>query len=142
MSPGDVFWFSGRCLGTDPSKGVCGNGKAFQSAQGQNSDLARRPVALDFYGQPEPCAERWTIMPTGGRLRRRLERLTPMLELQAERSHLPVSGEVLMEVMETKEGHHLFVYPMEGRLVHEGVASLMAYRHESVAAHDLFDGLQ
>ncbi len=33
-----------------------------------------------------------------------------------------------MEVMQTKEGHHLFVYPMEGRLVHEGVASLMAYR--------------
>ena len=33
-----------------------------------------------------------------------LERLSPMLDLQAERSHLPVSGEVLMEVMQTKEG--------------------------------------
>ena len=33
-----------------------------------------------------------------------------------------------MEVMESREGHHLFVFPMEGRMVHEGVAALMAYR--------------
>ena len=64
----------------------------------------------------------------GRNLSPELERLTPMLELQAERSHLPVSGQVLMEVMESREGHHLFVFPMEGRMVHEGVAALMAYR--------------
>ena len=30
--------------------------------------------------------------------------------------------------METREGHHLFFYPIEGRLVHEGLAALFAYR--------------
>ena len=30
--------------------------------------------------------------------------------------------------MQTREGHHLFFYPVEGRLVHEGLAALFAYR--------------
>src|ERR1700744_4083697 len=28
----------------------------------------------------------------------------------------------------SREGHHLIFYPFEGRLVHEGMASLLAYR--------------
>ncbi len=30
--------------------------------------------------------------------------------------------------MRSREGHHLFFYPVEGRLVHEGLAALFAYR--------------
>jgi len=30
--------------------------------------------------------------------------------------------------VKTREGWHLFVYPFEGRLVHEGLAALLAYR--------------
>ena len=30
--------------------------------------------------------------------------------------------------MRSREGHHLFVYPFEGRAVHEGMAALLAYR--------------
>ena len=33
-----------------------------------------------------------------------------------------------MEYLEDHEGHHLFVYPFEGRLVHEGLASLLSFR--------------
>src|SRR5690606_3890879 len=32
------------------------------------------------------------------------------------------------EHIETKDGFHLFVYPFEGRLVHEAMAALLAYR--------------
>jgi ATP-dependent Lhr-like helicase len=35
---------------------------------------------------------------------------------------------VLVERLATRDGHHLFLYPFEGRLVHEGVAALAAYR--------------
>ena len=34
----------------------------------------------------------------------------------------------LIEQIETNEGHHLFVYPFEGRLVHEAMAAILAYR--------------
>ncbi|MET0244156.1 MAG: DNA ligase-associated DEXH box helicase, partial [Flavitalea sp.] len=30
--------------------------------------------------------------------------------------------------IETKDGYHLFVYPFEGRLVHEAMAAILAYR--------------
>jgi ATP-dependent Lhr-like helicase len=52
----------------------------------------------------------------------------PILELQAAWSCLPAPDELLIERCATREGHHLFVYPLDGRLVHEGLAALFAYR--------------
>jgi ATP-dependent helicase Lhr and Lhr-like helicase len=52
----------------------------------------------------------------------------PILELQAKWSRLPAPDELLIERVRTREGHHLFFYPVEGRLVHEGMAALFAYR--------------
>ncbi len=57
-----------------------------------------------------------------------MEKVRPVLELQAAWSCLPAPDELLIERTETREGHHLFVYPIEGRLVHEGMAALFAYR--------------
>jgi ATP-dependent Lhr-like helicase len=52
----------------------------------------------------------------------------PILELQARLSHLPSADDILIEQLTTREGYHLFVYPFEGRIVHEGLGSLLAYR--------------
>lgn len=57
-----------------------------------------------------------------------LKFLQPLLMYQTERSHIPKEDELLVEHICTREGHHLFVYPLEGRLVHEVMASLLAYR--------------
>ena len=54
--------------------------------------------------------------------------LRPLFQLQAKLSHVPKEAELLIEQIETKDGFHLFVYPFEGRLVHEAVAALLAYR--------------
>ena len=54
--------------------------------------------------------------------------LKPLFNMQAELSHLPQSHEFLIESFHSREGHHLIFYPFEGRLVHEGMASLLAYR--------------
>ena len=43
-------------------------------------------------------------------------------------SHIPRENELLIEQIETKDGFHLFVYPFEGRLVHEAMAALLAFR--------------
>jgi len=51
-----------------------------------------------------------------------------IMQVQAERSLIPAADELLIERIETKEGHHLFIYPFDGRLVHEGLAALFAYR--------------
>lgn len=54
--------------------------------------------------------------------------LTPLFNLQAQLSHIPRKSEFLIEKFTSRDGHHLFFYPFEGRLVHEGMASLFAYR--------------
>lgn len=54
--------------------------------------------------------------------------LKPLFELQQKLSHIPKENELLIEHIETKDGFHLFVYPFEGRLVHEALAALLAYR--------------
>jgi ATP-dependent Lhr-like helicase len=57
-----------------------------------------------------------------------LRALQPLFQLQQTLSHVPQSDELLIEQIETGDGFHLFVYPFEGRLVHEALAALLAYR--------------
>ena len=57
-----------------------------------------------------------------------LEVLEPLFDLQEKLSIVPKQNELLIEQIETKDGFHLFVYPFEGRLVHEAMAAILAYR--------------
>jgi ATP-dependent Lhr-like helicase len=57
-----------------------------------------------------------------------METLRPILEVQRKWSSIPRPGEFLIEKVKTREGFHLFFFPFEGRLVHEGLAALFAYR--------------
>ncbi|HEX2081675.1 MAG TPA: ligase-associated DNA damage response DEXH box helicase [Longimicrobium sp.] len=57
-----------------------------------------------------------------------MEAIRPILEIQARWSRIPAADELLVERVKTREGHHLFFFPFEGRLVHEGLAALFAYR--------------
>jgi ATP-dependent Lhr-like helicase len=57
-----------------------------------------------------------------------LTALYPLFELQEKLSHIPKANELLVEQIETKDGFHLFAYPFEGRLVHEALAALLAFR--------------
>lgn len=57
-----------------------------------------------------------------------LEWVRPVLAVQARWSRIPRAEELLIERTRTREGTHVFVYPFEGRLVHEGLAALAAYR--------------
>ncbi|MFB5947030.1 ligase-associated DNA damage response DEXH box helicase [Albibacterium profundi] len=57
-----------------------------------------------------------------------LKFLSPLFARQNVQSVIPAEGEFLIEKIKTKEGYHLFMYPFEGRLVHELMAALLAYR--------------
>ncbi|MDY7394978.1 ligase-associated DNA damage response DEXH box helicase [Aureibaculum sp. 2210JD6-5] len=63
-----------------------------------------------------------------GTRERELKFLNPLISRQNNHSHIPKSDEFLVELIETKEGFHIFMYPFEGRLVHEVMATLIAYR--------------
>ena len=51
-----------------------------------------------------------------------------LFELQQRWSILPRTDELLIEVIRERSGYQIFLFPFEGRLVHEGMASLLAYR--------------
>jgi ATP-dependent helicase Lhr and Lhr-like helicase len=57
-----------------------------------------------------------------------LKILEPLFNLQEHLSHVPKDDELLIEKINTRDGYHLFAYPFEGRLVHEVMATLLAYR--------------
>jgi len=57
-----------------------------------------------------------------------MEALGPLFNVQGRWSRIPRPNELLIEHVKTREGHHLFWFPFEGRLVHEGLAALIAFR--------------
>ncbi|MEM1432975.1 MAG: ligase-associated DNA damage response DEXH box helicase [Pseudomonadota bacterium] len=57
-----------------------------------------------------------------------------VLRHQAAVSALPGPDELLLEQTSSRDGHSLFFFPFAGRLVHEGLAALFAYRLSQVEA--------
>jgi len=51
-----------------------------------------------------------------------------IIGLQNFISHVPTKNELLLETLKSREGWHLFIYPFEGKTIHEGLAMLVAHR--------------
>jgi len=57
-----------------------------------------------------------------------MKAVEPILAIQGRWSQLPDDRTLVVEHCHSREGEHLFLYPMAGRLVHEGLGALLAYR--------------
>ena len=64
---------------------------------------------------------------------REMEAVEPVLKIQSSWSLIPNPDELLIEWTQTRDGFHYFVYPFAGRLAHEGLAALSAYRISKIA---------
>ena len=117
LKPGDRFLFAGRCVAFVRFKDmVC----QVKSARG------KRPQLPSWGGYRLPISECLS------HYLRQVIAASPASHAvaQAQRtvSALPAAHQLLIETYQDAEGHHLFVYPFAGRLVHEGLASLVALR--------------
>lgn len=54
--------------------------------------------------------------------------LKEVFSVQKAKSHLPNDHELLIEIIKSREGWHLFLFPFEGKTMHEGLALLIAHR--------------
>jgi ATP-dependent Lhr-like helicase len=72
-------------------------------------DRLRRAAAGDFEG-PE------------------MDRVRPLLELQARLSHIPTPDTLLIEHAYIRGRHLVFVFPFAGRLAHEGLGAVLSLR--------------
>jgi ATP-dependent Lhr-like helicase len=59
---------------------------------------------------------------------REMNALKGLLDIQQRWSIIPQSNQLLIEQIKTRTGYQIFIFPFEGRLVHEGLAALTAYR--------------
>ena len=127
LNVGDVFWFSGKNLELVMVKDM----EALVKRSNKKTGLVpswlggRLPLSAQL---SESIREQFDEYKNGIHRSEELKRLVPLLDLQAAVSYMPYRNELLIEQFKTREGYHLFVYPFEGRLVHEGMASILAYR--------------
>jgi ATP-dependent helicase Lhr and Lhr-like helicase len=59
---------------------------------------------------------------------REMRAARPFLIVQNTWSRIPETGELLIERVQMRDGTHHFLFPFAGRLVHEGLAALLAHR--------------
>lgn len=127
IKPGETFWFTGRNLELIQVKDLVATVKSSNRKTGKTPAWGggRLPLSSKM---SDMLRSKLTELMEGEVKDVELLKIAPLIELQKERSHVPTENEILIEMFETTEGHHLLMYPFEGRFVHEGIASLMAYR--------------
>ena len=127
LKPGEVFWFSGRNLELIQMKGNQAIVKLSKDKVGKVPSWqgGRMPLSSQL-----SAMLRHKIMESQSPSNKEVElqNVAPLIQKQAQRSHVPNEDEFLIEYFESREGYHAYFYPFEGRFVHEGMAAVIAYR--------------
>ena len=132
LKPGDVFFFAGRQLEFVRLREMTAQVKATSKKSSTVPAWAGGQMALSdllsshLRQEVDRCARALDGEATLDTPE--LEALEPLLQRQANLSGLPRSDQLLVELCRSREGSHLFVYPFEGRFVHEGIGFLWAWR--------------
>jgi ATP-dependent Lhr-like helicase len=134
LSPGDVFSLAGKTLSFVSIKDMT---VLVRKSNAKNARVpswmgGRMPLSANLgavlrsayqeageYSKQEDNNEHTPI---------EFRKLAPLFALQEKVSHIPKQDELLIESIKTKDGHHLFLYPFEGRQIHEVLGALLAYR--------------
>jgi len=133
LQPGDVFTLAGRNLEYVMIKDMTALVKKSNSKKSivPSWQGGRMPLSANLgmmlrrkFNEINPSGLGTTKKPQDIEL----QTLKPLFDLQQQLSQIPREDELLIEQIETKDGFHLFVYPFEGRLVHEAMAALLAFR--------------
>lgn len=135
LKPGDCFTFGGRLLELVRIHDMTAWVKRVKP-----SDMGRKPAVPRWNGGKMPLSTTLAdaVVAQLARVQAgdfddpELQAARPLLELQATWSTLPSPGTLLAEVLHSREGTHLFLYPFAGRHAHLGLANLIAWR---VAQH-------
>lgn len=127
LNLGDRFWFAGRMLELVQIKDMTAYVKKAKTGKGpipswlggrmslssQMSDLLRKELHQNAqFTQQEP----------------EVLALDEIFDIQRKWSIIPDEKQFLIECSSSREGVHYFFFPFEGRYVHEGMSSLIAWR--------------
>ncbi len=123
LKSGDVFWFAGRSLEFVRVQGLVAQVRKSREQKGKIPSWQGGRMPLTSY-----MAKVLRVQLTDPGRNVEMAAVQPILERQRETSIVPTEDELLIERFESREGHHVVIYPFEGRLVHEAMGSLLAFR--------------
>ena len=127
LSPNEKFLFGGRLLELVRIKD---NAAYVKRAKGKPDTIprwngGRMPLSTELSDSLRVKLEEAS---RGELIGREMRALKDLFAIQSKWSLLPRMDEFLIERIKTKTGHQIFMFPFEGRLVHEGLAALFAFR--------------
>lgn len=127
LKPGDGFLFAGRLLELVRVENMTAYVKrsTAKKAAVPRWNGGRMPLSNEL---AEAVVRRFSAAAQGEFVGPEMQALRPLLETQMRWSGLPTTDNLLAEVLKSREGWHLFLYPFAGRQVHLGLASLLAWR--------------
>jgi ATP-dependent Lhr-like helicase len=127
LKPGDGFLFSGRLLELVRVENMTAYVKraTVKKAAVPRWNGGRMPLSSEL---ADAVVEKFDAASHGNYDSPEMHTVSPLLEVQREWSGLPRKDTLLAEVLKSREGWHLFLYPFAGRHVHLGLASLLAWR--------------
>ncbi|WP_339529050.1 ligase-associated DNA damage response DEXH box helicase [Pseudomonas mucidolens] len=127
LKPGDGFLFGGRLLElvrVENMSAYVRRGTTKKAAVPRWNG-GRMPLSNEL---AQAVIERFDAAAQGQYRGAEMQAIQPLLETQLRWSGLPARDRLLAEVLKSREGWHLFLYPFAGRQVHLGLASLVAWR--------------
>ncbi|VVO33486.1 ligase-associated DNA damage response DEXH box helicase [Pseudomonas fluorescens] len=127
LRPGDGFLFAGRLLELVRVENMTAYVKrsATKKAAVPRWNGGRMPLSSEL---AHAVVARFSAADQGTFIGPEMQALRPLLAVQKRWSGLPTETSLLAEVLKSREGWHLFLYPFAGRQVHLGLASLLAWR--------------
>lgn len=127
LKPGDCFLFAGRLLEYVRTKDMTAYVRKAERGKGVVTTWAgsKMPLSSEL---ADAVLEVIAGAAQGDFDAPELQAAKPMIETQARISKLPTPATLLVERFDSREGHHVFLYPFAGRYVHIGLASLLAWR--------------
>lgn len=127
LSPGDAFTFAGRTLELIRVREMT----AYVKPAAQNKKLVPRwsggkmPLSTELAMSLREMLQEFR---DGKSDEPEMQAVARLLKVQRAVSRIPAVEDLLFEQLESREGHHIFVYPFAGRHAHMGMAALFAWR--------------
>ena len=137
LNPGDRFLFAGRPLALFQFDGLTAwvkRSRGTVALQVPRWNGGRMPLSTLLSAAVLKLVQSAAVtagQPTSKAVRRLLPEVRavmPLLETQSRWSRLPTDDMLLVERVQSRDGHHAFLFPFAGRLVHEGLAAVVAWR--------------
>ncbi|MBC7623813.1 MAG: ligase-associated DNA damage response DEXH box helicase, partial [Aeromicrobium sp.] len=130
LSPGDAFTFAGKTLELIRVREMTAYVKPAKKIKNLVPQWTggKMPLSTQLADSVRDVLEDIRQARAGDTVPAEIAVIERLFRVQRAMSRIPARHELLIEQIETREGHHLFFYPFAGRHVHTGLAALFGFR--------------